>query len=163
YQTYNGYVMSQFKKLSGDIRNKGEVKWKHVMHLIRLLISGVTLLREGRVPVRLEAGEREKLLAVKRGEVSWEEANAGRLRLGRGVVGVISIFGEREYGVEVREGVNKLVLRFDDVETVEPGDHVAAYHARQRRREAEENGKRVGRGPMVEDARAIVEFAERMK
>jgi hypothetical protein len=40
YQTYNGYVMSQFKKLQADLRNKGEVKWKHVMHLIRLLISG---------------------------------------------------------------------------------------------------------------------------
>jgi uncharacterized protein len=33
YQTYNGYVMSQFKKLQADLRNKGEVKWKHVMHL----------------------------------------------------------------------------------------------------------------------------------
>ena len=81
YQTYNGYVMSQFKKLSGDMRNKGEVKWTHVMHLIRLLISGVTLLREGRVPVRVEAGDRERLLAIKRGEVSWEEAEAWRLKL----------------------------------------------------------------------------------
>ena len=26
YQTYNGYVMSQFKKLQADIRNRGEVK-----------------------------------------------------------------------------------------------------------------------------------------
>ncbi|HEY4329771.1 MAG TPA: nucleotidyltransferase domain-containing protein [Phycisphaerae bacterium] len=81
YQTYNGYVMSQFKKLSGDMRNKGEVKWKHVMHLIRLLISGVTLLREGRVPVRVEEGDRERLLAVKRGEVAWEEADRWRLKL----------------------------------------------------------------------------------
>lgn len=40
YQTYNGYVMSQFKKLSADLRNQGQVKWKHVMHLIRLLLAG---------------------------------------------------------------------------------------------------------------------------
>lgn len=80
YQTYNGYVMSQFKKLSGDLRNKGEVKWKHVMHLIRLLISGVTALREGVVPVRV--GEhREKLLAIRRGEVKWEEVDAWRVKL----------------------------------------------------------------------------------
>ncbi|HVT81834.1 MAG TPA: nucleotidyltransferase domain-containing protein, partial [Phycisphaerae bacterium] len=54
YQTYNGYVMSQFKKLSADIRNKGEVTWKHVMHLLRLLHAGIGILREGRVPVRVE-------------------------------------------------------------------------------------------------------------
>lgn len=82
YQTYNGYVMSQFKKLTADIRNKGEVKWKHVMHLIRLLISGVTLLEEGFVPVRVE-GERERLLAIKRCEVRFEEADAWRLELHR--------------------------------------------------------------------------------
>jgi uncharacterized protein len=81
YQTYNGYVMSQFKKMSADIRNKGEVKWKHAMHLIRLLLSGVTLLREGRVPVKVEPPCRERLLAIKRGEMSWEEVNGWRLKL----------------------------------------------------------------------------------
>ena len=53
YQTYNGYVMSQFKKMQADIRNQGQVKWKHAMHLIRLLISGTSVLREGFVPVRV--------------------------------------------------------------------------------------------------------------
>jgi uncharacterized protein len=80
YQTYNGYVMSQFKKLSGDLRNKGEVKWKHVMHLIRLLLSGVTTLREGVVPVRVEA-HRERLLAIRRGELAWDEVDGWRVRL----------------------------------------------------------------------------------
>ncbi|MCL2645803.1 MAG: nucleotidyltransferase domain-containing protein [Phycisphaerales bacterium] len=80
YQTYNGYVMSQFKKLTADIRNKGEVKWKHVMHLIRLLISGITVLREGHVPVRVEA-ERDKLLALKHDQMKWDDANAWRLAL----------------------------------------------------------------------------------
>ena len=54
YQTYNGYVMSQFKRMHAHVRNHGEIKWKHVMHLIRLLISGTTVLREGFVPVRVE-------------------------------------------------------------------------------------------------------------
>ncbi|MGH9761016.1 MAG: nucleotidyltransferase domain-containing protein, partial [Blastocatellia bacterium] len=44
YQTYNGYVMSQFKKLDHDIRNRGEIKWKHAMHLIRILLSGIVML-----------------------------------------------------------------------------------------------------------------------
>lgn len=80
YQTYNGYVMSQFKKLQGDLRNKGEVKWKHVMHLIRLLISGVTVLTEGHVPFRVEQ-HREALLAIRRGEVPFDEVEKWRLEL----------------------------------------------------------------------------------
>ncbi len=48
FQTYSGYVASQFKKMQTDIRNQGRVKWKHVMHLIRLLISGIDVLREER-------------------------------------------------------------------------------------------------------------------
>ena len=42
YQTYNGYVLSQFKKLQSRPPQQGDVKWKHVMHLIRLLLSGIT-------------------------------------------------------------------------------------------------------------------------
>jgi hypothetical protein len=80
YQTYNGYVMSQFKKMQADIRNQGQVKWKHVMHLIRLLISGTSVLREGFVPVRADE-YREQLLAIKRGELPWEETEKWRLSL----------------------------------------------------------------------------------
>jgi uncharacterized protein len=80
YQTYNGYVMSQFKKLGQDLRNKGEVKWKHVMHLIRLLLAGITVLKEGTVPVRAEAN-RDKLLAIRRGEIPWDTIDMWRLEL----------------------------------------------------------------------------------
>lgn len=80
YQTYNGYVMSQFKKMKADLRNQGQVKWKHVMHLLRLLISGIRVLREGFVPVRVDA-HREQLLAIKRAEVPWEETEKWRLSL----------------------------------------------------------------------------------
>jgi predicted nucleotidyltransferase len=80
YQTYNGYVMSQFKKMQADIRNQGQVKWKHVMHLIRLLISGISVLRDGFVPVQVDE-HREELLAIKRGEMPWEETEKWRLAL----------------------------------------------------------------------------------
>lgn len=82
YQTYNGYVLSQFKKLEQDLRARGAIKWKHAMHLIRLLISGVTILREGHVPVRVEA-HRDRLLAIRHGAVSWEDIDAWRLSLHR--------------------------------------------------------------------------------
>jgi hypothetical protein len=80
FQTYNGYVASQFKKMQADFRNQGQVKWKHVMHLLRLLISGISVLRHGFVPVRMDE-YREQLLAVKHGEVPWEETEKWRLSL----------------------------------------------------------------------------------
>lgn len=82
YQTYNGYVLSQFKKLEQDLRTRGELKWKHVMHLVRLLASGIAILRDGVVPVRVTE-HREKLLAIRNGEWPWEEVNAWRLELHR--------------------------------------------------------------------------------
>ena len=80
YQTYNGYVMSQFKRLEQDVRTTGAPRWQHAMHLIRLLMAGITALREGIIPVRVEE-QREHLLAIKRGELPWEEVDAWRLDL----------------------------------------------------------------------------------
>jgi len=82
FQTFNGYAMSQFKKIEQDMRNHGDVRWKHAMHLLRLLFTGAAALREGRVPVRVEA-HRERLLAVKRGELPWPEVDAWRKELHR--------------------------------------------------------------------------------
>lgn len=80
FQTYSGYVASQFKKMQTDIRNQGQVKWKHVMHLIRLMLSGIHVLKEGFVTV--DAGQhRDRLLEVKRGEIAWEDVNEWRLNL----------------------------------------------------------------------------------
>lgn len=80
FQTYSGYVASQFKKMQTDIRNQGRVKWKHVMHLIRLLLSGTHVLHEGFVAV--EVGDhRERLLTIKRGEMPFAEADAWRMEL----------------------------------------------------------------------------------
>jgi hypothetical protein len=65
-----------------DIRNHGAVKWKHAMHLLRLLLTGAATLREGRVPVQVES-ERERLLAVKRGEMPWAQVDSWRKELHR--------------------------------------------------------------------------------
>jgi len=82
YQTYNGYVLSQFKKIEQDVRARGAIKWKHPMHLIRLLVSGIITLREGYVPVQV-VEHRERLLAIRRGEMPWEEIDTWRLELHR--------------------------------------------------------------------------------
>lgn len=82
YQTYNGYVLSQFRKIEQDVRTRGAVRWKHPMHLIRLLLSGITILREGTVPVRVDE-HRQRLLTIRRGEMPWEEIDAWRLALHR--------------------------------------------------------------------------------
>ena len=82
YQTYNGYVLGQFKKLEQDLRARGEVRWKHVMHLVRLLLSGIALLRDGIVVVRVDE-HRTRLLAIREGGMSWQEVDAWRLDLHR--------------------------------------------------------------------------------
>lgn len=82
FQTFNGYALSQFKKIEQDRRNHGEVRWKHAMHLLRLLLTGAATLRNGSVPVRVEA-HRDRLLAVKRGELDWPAVAAWRQQLHR--------------------------------------------------------------------------------
>ena len=77
--TYSGYVRRQFEKMASDARGDG-VRWKRVMHLLRLLLSGESLLRTG-VPM-VDVGEhRDLLLAVRRGEVAFEDVERLRLRL----------------------------------------------------------------------------------
>lgn len=82
HRTYNAYVLSQFKKLEQDLRNQGGVRWKHVMHLIRLLLSGITVLRDGFVPLAVEE-HRDRLLAIRAGEIEWSEVERWRLQLHR--------------------------------------------------------------------------------
>lgn len=78
YQTFNGYAMSQFRKIEQDVRNQGKIKWKHAMHLIRLLYSGIAALRTGELPVRVDPARRDELLAIRDGLVAWSEVD--RLR-----------------------------------------------------------------------------------
>ncbi len=80
FVTYNGYAISQFKKLEQDLRNNGEIRWKHAMHLIRLLLSGITVLKEGYIPVRID-NYREMLLAIRNNEIPWAEVDNLRQHL----------------------------------------------------------------------------------
>lgn len=80
FQTYSGYVLSQFKKLEQDLRQRGEPKWKHVMHLLRLQLAARDLLRTGELTV--DAGAyRDRLLAVRAGRVPWAQVESWRLEL----------------------------------------------------------------------------------
>lgn len=80
FQTYSGYVASQFRKIEADQRQHGAPKWKHVMHLLRLLHAGVVVLRTGEVPVHV-GPLRERLLAVRNGDLPWHLAEAWRQEL----------------------------------------------------------------------------------
>ena len=82
YQTYNGYVMSQFKKLRARLDSGREIKPKHAMHLIRLLLSGIIALRTGEIPLNVEQ-HREPLRAIRNGHMPWPEIDAWRLELHR--------------------------------------------------------------------------------
>jgi hypothetical protein len=80
YDTYNGYVQSQFTKLAQYHHTRGEIRWKHAMHLIRLLLVGVTALREGYIPVQVDE-HRDQLLAIRHGQTPWDAVDAWRLTL----------------------------------------------------------------------------------
>ncbi|WNI32800.1 DNA polymerase beta superfamily protein [Streptomyces sp. ITFR-6] len=70
--TFVRYAMGQRRKLEADVRQYGAPRWKHAMHLLRLLTSGRDLLRTGELTIGVGAA-RDGLLAVKRGEVPWPE------------------------------------------------------------------------------------------
>ncbi|GAA1428665.1 nucleotidyltransferase domain-containing protein [Streptomyces thermospinosisporus] len=80
HETFTGYARGQRRKLQADLRNHGAPRWKHAMHLLRLLISVRDLLRTGRLVIEV-GEEREPLLAVRRGEVPWAEVEARLSRL----------------------------------------------------------------------------------
>ena len=80
YGTFTRYALGQRRKLDADVRTTGAPRWKHAMHLLRLLISARDLLRTGEL--RIDVGDRrESLLAVKRGEVPWAEVEGWMVRL----------------------------------------------------------------------------------
>jgi predicted nucleotidyltransferase len=70
-QSYGGYARDQFRRLEAGRLKTNRVKWKQAMHMLRLLIAGAHVLRTGQVLV--DAGRhRDRLLAVKAGDMSWE-------------------------------------------------------------------------------------------
>ncbi|MFG3305471.1 DNA polymerase beta superfamily protein [Streptomyces wuyuanensis] len=78
--TFVRYASGQRRKLDADVRQYGVPRWKHAMHLLRLLASCRDLLRTGRLVTDV-GDDRERLLAVKRGEVPWPEVESWMTRL----------------------------------------------------------------------------------
>ncbi|MFH8977458.1 DNA polymerase beta superfamily protein [Streptomyces sp. NPDC017890] len=75
FETFTRYAHGQRRKLDADVRTHGAPRWKHAMHLLRLLTSARDLLRTG--VLTIDVGDRrESLLAVKRGEVPWPEVES---------------------------------------------------------------------------------------
>ncbi|MFD8951052.1 DNA polymerase beta superfamily protein [Streptomyces xanthophaeus] len=75
HTSFSQYAVSQRNKLLADVRVHGAPRWKHAMHLLRLLLSCRDLLRTGHLTI--DAGpHRERLLAVRRGELTWDEVDA---------------------------------------------------------------------------------------
>ena len=82
FHKFNGYAREQFKKLEIDVRQRGTPRWKHAMHMIRILLAGITLLQEGYLPI-IVTEHRDQLLAISGGEMPWREVDAWRVDLHR--------------------------------------------------------------------------------
>ncbi|MFD0255425.1 DNA polymerase beta superfamily protein [Streptomyces sp. NPDC127113] len=80
HETFTRYAQGQRRKLDADVRTHGAPRWKHAMHLLRLLESARDLLRTGTLTIDV-GDRRESLLAVKRGEVPWPEVETRMTRL----------------------------------------------------------------------------------
>ncbi|MFB7916235.1 DNA polymerase beta superfamily protein [Streptomyces sp. NPDC056061] len=78
--TFVRYASGQHRKLEADVRQYGQPRWKHAMHLLRLLASGRDLLRTGELTIDVGAA-RDDLLAVRRGEIPWQEIARRMTRL----------------------------------------------------------------------------------
>ncbi|MEU9123083.1 nucleotidyltransferase domain-containing protein [Streptomyces sp. NPDC048506] len=80
HRTFTGYATGQLRQLRADLRRRGAPRWKQAMHLLRLLTCSRDLLRTGLLTLDVGA-ERERLLAVRRGEVAWDVVERRMARL----------------------------------------------------------------------------------
>ena len=72
FKTYSGFVDSHLKKLKTKFLNNEHIKGKYLMHLARLLISGIDLLNNG--DLKLDVGEqREMYLSIKHERMGFHE------------------------------------------------------------------------------------------
>lgn len=74
--TFTGFANSQWKDATDRSKRSGSYG-KPLMHMLRLLIVGIGILRDGEAVLDMSP-HRERLLAVKRGDISWTEVEAWR-------------------------------------------------------------------------------------
>jgi predicted nucleotidyltransferase len=89
YQSYLQVAQSQYEQIEQAIRAHREVPWDCAFELVRLLLTGTAALREGRVPVRVEEN-RERLLALQRGQVPWAQVDSWREQLNKDLAAALS-------------------------------------------------------------------------
>lgn len=80
YKTYSGYVLSQFRRMKNAYDKTEKFKFKHAMHLIRLLYSGIAALETGEIMVDVSE-HREELMNIRSGNVSFEDVRHTALGL----------------------------------------------------------------------------------
>jgi predicted nucleotidyltransferase len=80
--TYGRYATDQMNRLAAARRRTGQIRWKQAMHMIRLLLAGRHVLTTGEVLVDVSV-YRDRLLAVRQGELAWDEVSAWAQRLNR--------------------------------------------------------------------------------
>lgn len=74
FKTYSGYVLSQFRRMKNAHDKTGKYKTKHAMHLLRLQYSGIVALETGEIMIDV-SGQREQLMRVRQGELSFQEVS----------------------------------------------------------------------------------------
>lgn len=70
YRSFLGYAEAQFIGMSRAMDRTGSVKWRHAMHMIRLLIAGEELVRTGLLALDATP-HRERLLRIRDGIEPW--------------------------------------------------------------------------------------------
>jgi predicted nucleotidyltransferase len=73
--TYGAYARDQLKRVAARRERTGETNHKQAMHMIRLLLAGAHVLRTGDILVDVTP-LRDRLLAVRHGDVGWESVVA---------------------------------------------------------------------------------------
>ena len=68
--TFTGYAVAQMKKLKARVDRGEEPKWKHAMHLVRLLRMGKEIVQTGKVWVKRP--DADDLLEIRYGDRSLE-------------------------------------------------------------------------------------------
>ncbi|MDG4759086.1 nucleotidyltransferase domain-containing protein [Micromonospora sp. WMMD710] len=74
-QTYGGYARDQLDRVTARRERTGETNHKQAMHMLRLLTAGAHALRTGEILVDVRH-LRDKLLAVRRGDLAWTAVTA---------------------------------------------------------------------------------------
>lgn len=76
FRAYQGYALSQFKKIEHDLRSNNKIRWKHACHLIRLLWCGTEAMKTGEIVVRPKDHSiliHNRLMEIRSGNCSEEQ------------------------------------------------------------------------------------------